>query len=65
MNFLNKYPGHELEPEVQSMLMEQLFRRDYTRCIEIAVNILPKLPDNSPQQDLCLFCLGGSYYYDE
>ncbi len=65
MNFLNKYPGHELEPEVQSMLMEQLFRRgDYTRCIEIAVNILPKLPDNSPQQDLCLFCLGGSYYYD-
>ncbi len=65
MNFLNKYPGHELEPEVQSMLMEQLFRRgNYARCIEIATNILPKLPDNSPQQDLCLFCLGGSYYYD-
>ena len=45
--------------------MEQLFRRgDFARCIEIAINILPKLPDNSPQQDLCLFCLGGSYYYD-
>ncbi|NCG26255.1 MAG: tetratricopeptide repeat protein [Verrucomicrobiales bacterium] len=65
MNFLKKYPGHELEPEVQSMLMEQLFRRgDYERCIEIAVSILPKLPEDSPQQDLCLFCLGGSYYYD-
>ena len=65
MNFLNKYPGHELEPDVQSMLMEQLFRRgDYERCIEIAVSILPKLLDDSPQQDLCLFCLGGSYYYD-
>ena len=65
MNFLKMYPGHELEPEVQSMLMEQLFRRgDYTRCIEIAVSILPKLEPGSPQQDLCLFCLGGSYYYD-
>ena len=31
MNFLNKYPGHELEPEVQSMLMEQLFRRGITQ----------------------------------
>jgi TolA-binding protein len=65
MNFLKHYPGHELEPQVQSMLMEQLFRRgDYLRCIKIASDILPKLPPKTPQHDLCLFCLGGSYYYD-
>ncbi len=65
MIFLKKYPGHDLEPEVQSMLMEQLFRRgDYERCIKIASDILPKLPPGSLQHDLCLFCLGGSYYYD-
>ncbi len=65
MIFLKKFPGHPLEPEVQSMLMDQLFRRgDYLRCIEIAEEIKDKLPPNSPQHDLCLFCLGGSYYYD-
>ena len=65
MIFLKKYPGHELEPEVQSMLMDQLFRRgDYERCIKIASDILPKLTPGTPQHDLCMFCLGGSYYYD-
>ena len=65
MIFLKKYPGHELEPEVQSMLMEQLFRRgDYKRCIEIASEILPKLNKGTPQHDLCLFVLGGSNYYE-
>jgi len=65
MNFLKQYPGHELEPEVQSMLIEQLFRRgDYLRCIKIASDIIDKLPKSSPQHDLCMFCLAGSYYYD-
>ena len=65
MNFLKNYPGHELEPEVQSMLIEQLFRRgDYLRCIKIASDIIDKLPQPSPQHDLCMFCLAGSYYYD-
>lgn len=65
MIFLKKYPGHELEPDVQSMLLEQLFRRgDYASCIKVATTILPKLQKNTPQHDVCLFALSGSHYYD-
>jgi tetratricopeptide (TPR) repeat protein len=63
--FLEKYPEHKLTEQVQSMLLEQLFRRgEYARCIEITKNMIPRMTEKTADHDLALFVQGGAYYYD-
>jgi len=65
LDFLKRFPGHKHEPAVQSMLLEYLFRAgEFVRCIEIATPMKDKLAKGSKQHDLCIFVLGGSYYFE-
>src|SRR5690606_7047376 len=36
---------------------------EYDTCIEVAAPLIDKLPPNTPEHDICLHVLGGSYFY--
>ena len=64
--FLEDYPESEHKSTVQKLMLSSLFfDGKYEICIEIASDIIDnnKVADNSPEHDLALFVLGGSYFY--
>ena len=64
--FLKDYPDSEHKSAVQKMMLSSLFfEGKYDICIEIASDIIDnnKVTDPSPEHDLALFVLGGSYFY--
>ncbi len=62
--FLKVFPNSEHVPAVRRMMLTSLFYEgEYEKCIEVATVIIDKLEKPSDQHDICLHCLGGSYYY--
>ncbi|MES2980939.1 MAG: tetratricopeptide repeat protein [Verrucomicrobiota bacterium] len=64
--FLTAYPESTHKPAIMKLMLSTLFfRGDYETCIEIASDLIgkEKLKAPSPEHDLALFVLGGSYFY--
>lgn len=64
--FLKEYPDSTHKADVQKMMLSSLFfDGKYETCIEIASDIIDnkKAAEGSPEHDLALFVLGGSYFY--
>lgn len=65
-SFLAAYPESKHKPAIMKLMLSTLFfRGDYEMCIEIASDLIgkEKLKSPSPEHDLALFVLGGSYFY--
>jgi tetratricopeptide (TPR) repeat protein len=65
-NFLSLYPDSKHKPAIMKLMLSSLFfNGDYETCIEIAFDLISneKLPPNTPEHDLALFVLAGSYFY--
>ncbi len=64
--FLTTFPESKYKPDVQKLMLSSLFfDGKYEVCIEIAGDIIAnkKAPEGTPEHDLALFVLGGSYFY--
>ena len=64
--FLAAFPESKYKPDVQKLMLSSLFfDGKYELCIEIAGDIIEngKAADGTPEHDLALFVLGGSYFY--
>lgn len=62
--FLKTFPDSKYVPAVKRMMLSSLFfEGEYATCIEVAAPMLPNLPPNTPEHDMCLHVLGGSYFY--
>lgn len=64
--FLKEYPESTHKPDVQKLMLSSLFfDGKYETCIEIAGDIIAnkKAAEGTPEHDLALFVLGGSYFY--
>ena len=62
--FLKTFPDSKHVPAVRRLMLTSLFYSgEYETCIEIAVEMLPKLKKETEAHDICLHVLGGSYYY--
>lgn len=64
--FLAAFPESKYKPDVQKLMLSSLFfDGKYELCIEIAGDMIAngKVADGSPEHDLVLFVLGGSYFY--
>jgi tetratricopeptide (TPR) repeat protein len=62
--FLSEFPESTYVPAVRRLMLSSLFfNGDYKDCIDIAVNMLPTLQKATPEHDMCLFVLAGSYFY--
>jgi tetratricopeptide (TPR) repeat protein len=60
--FLEAYPDSSQAPLVKRMLLVSLFEADqHEPCIKTATAMLSSLPEGSPEHDLCLRVLAGSY----
>ena len=64
--FLATFPESKYKPDVQKLMLSALFfDGKYEICIELAGNIIEnkKAAEGTPEHDLALFVLGGSYFY--
>ncbi|QTN32459.1 tetratricopeptide repeat protein [Akkermansiaceae bacterium] len=64
--FLREFPESKHKPDVQKLMLSSLFfDGKYETCIEIAGDIIAnkKAAEGTPEHDLALFVLGGSYFY--
>ncbi len=64
--FLITFPESKYKADVQKMMLSSLFfDGKYETCIEIAGDIIEnkKAAEGTPEHDLALFVLGGSYFY--
>lgn len=62
--FIQAFPESEYIPTVRRLMLSSLFfNGNYPACIQIATNMLPTLEAGTPEHDLCLFVLAGSYFY--
>jgi tetratricopeptide (TPR) repeat protein len=62
--FISTYPESRHLPSVRRLLLSVLFYEGkYETCIEIAESMILQLEEGTPEHDLCLHVLGGSYYY--
>ena len=64
--FLKDFPESKHKPSVQKLMLSSLFfDGKYETCIEIAGDIIAnkKAAEGTPEHDLALFVLGGSYFY--
>ncbi len=64
--FLKTFPGSDHVPAVRRLMLSSLFYDGkYETCIEVAGPMLKELEKDapSPEHDLCLHVLGGSYFY--
>jgi tetratricopeptide (TPR) repeat protein len=62
--FVQTFPESDYIPTVRRLMLSSLFfNGNYPACIQIATNMLPTLEANTPEHDLCLFVLAGSYFY--
>ena len=64
--FLKIFPESTHKPDVQKLILSSLFfDGKYDTCIEIAGDIIAnkKVAEGTPEHDLALFILGGSYFY--
>jgi len=62
--FLNKYPDSKYKDQVRSMMLISLFYSgEYEVALKVSEELLPDLPENTKQHDLCLHVYSGSLYY--
>lgn len=62
--FLKAFPDSKHVPAVRRMMLTSLFfEGEYETCISVANEMLPKVSEGSKEHDICLYVLGGSYYY--
>lgn len=62
--FLKAFPDSQYVPEVRRLMLASLFwEGQYAKCIEVASVMIDSLKVGSPEHDICIFVLGGSYYY--
>lgn len=62
--FLLEFPDSAFVPAVRRLMLSSLFfNGNYADCIEIAEPMLPTLEKGTPEHDMCLFVLAGSYFY--
>ncbi len=62
--FIQAFPDSEYIPTVRRLMLSSLFfTGNYEASIQIASGMLPTLEKNTPEHDLCLFVLAGSYFY--
>jgi tetratricopeptide (TPR) repeat protein len=64
--FLVAFPESKYKPDVQKLMLSSLFfSGKYEICIEVAGDIIEngKAAEGTPEHDLSLFVLGGSYFY--
>lgn len=62
--FVKTFPSSKYVPAVRRMMLSVLFYdNEYELCIEVAEPLIDKLPSGSPEHDICLHVLGGSYFY--
>lgn len=62
--FLAEYPDSKHAPFIKRLMFQSLFAEQrYEECIESASEMLPQLTPGTPDHDICLHVLGGSYYY--
>jgi tetratricopeptide (TPR) repeat protein len=62
--FISTFPDSKYEPAIRRlMLASSFYDGKYASCIEIAEPLLPTLAAGTPEHDLCLHVLGGSFYY--
>lgn len=64
--FLKQFPESVHKPDVQKMMLSSLFfDGKYELCIGIASDLIDnkKVAEGTPEHDLALFVLGGSYFY--
>lgn len=62
--FLQTFPESEYIPTIRRLMLSSIFfSGNYSQSIEIASSMLPTLEPETPEHDLCLFVLAGSYYY--
>lgn len=62
--FVKNFPDSPHVPAVRRMMLSSLFYDgEYDTCIEVAAPLIDKLPPNTPEHDICLHVLGGSYFY--
>ena len=62
--FLKDFPNSAHVPTVRRMMLSSLFYDgEYETCIEVAEPMIDKLPKDTPEHDICLHVLGGSYFY--
>jgi tetratricopeptide (TPR) repeat protein len=62
--FRKDFPASVHIPAVEQLMLTSLFYEgEYEKVITIAGAMIDKLADNTPQHDICLHVLGGSYYY--
>ena len=62
--FIKNFPDSKHVPAVRRMMLSMLFYNgQYDTCIEVAEPMIDKLPAGTPEHDMCLHVLGGSYFY--
>ena len=64
--FLEDFPSSEHAPDVRKLMLSSLFfDGEYEDCITIASDLIDSgtVKEGTPEHDLALFVLGGSYYY--
>lgn len=62
--FVKNFPDSKHIPAVRRMMLSALFYDgEYETCVEVAEPMLPKLAEGTPEHDICLHVLGGSYFY--
>ncbi len=64
--FLATFPESKYKPDVQKLMLSSLFfDGKYEICIDIAGDIIEnkKATEGTPEHDLALFVLGGSFFY--
>lgn len=62
--FIETFPDSDYIPTIRRLMLSSLFfTGNYEASIQIATTMLPTLEEDTPEHDLCLFVLAGSYYY--
>ncbi len=62
--FLASFPDSAYLPAIQRMMLaSQFYDGQYEACIEIAEPLIATLQPGTPEHDMCLHVLGGSYHY--
>jgi tetratricopeptide (TPR) repeat protein len=62
--FIAAYPDSRHIPSLRRIMLASLFYDgEYEQCIEIAEPMLDKLQPGTPEHDMCLHVLGGSYFF--
>ncbi len=62
--FLKEFPASANAPAARQLTLSSLFQTaKYEQALKLAAASIGDLKDGTPEHDLCLHVLGGSYYY--